>query len=697
MMFLKKALFLLTAIFCIAVFADEFVSPVLREEWREEVLKSLDLDFPGLEKVKALYLANDKKAASFEFVKYLRAKKQPASYLNSLASYDKSRAAQGLNYTYTYGKTSHCFPNKKIDWFFNKTRESGRLDYEWQWQLNRMPWFPAMAGAYLKSGNKEYVIAFVRQLRSWAAACHQVPEHSGNRPDSAWRGITCGLRLYRFWPPAYVAFIKANEFTDDDVLTYCYLTLLQSRHLKKYNNTGNILTMEMRGLFTFGAMFPEFKESAEARKYAVKTLYNSAKNMLLEDGFLNELTTGYHRLVVANVYELATLADECGVKKELPKDFVTLLEKSFEALLKMATPAFDAPLTNDSGHSRLVSFFAPAAKLFPHRKDFLWVQSNRKKGGAPDYLSTVLPWSGLVIMRGSWEHDASYLVFDVGPLGVRHAHQDKLNIAIWRGQDQLLYDDGGGNYAKTESRKYTISSYAHNLVTVDGLPQVTSASMKNRRLSNPVSGNFKSDGKVDYASGIFDQGWGSSGNRIVRQERQVLFLRPNIFLVLDRMIPTKRGAKKPHVYQARWHVDTLKMSPVLDGNPALISSPESSIELPKMRGNPSGKRAKLIVAPLFTEGLSVKQLTGQDKGKCNELAGLFAFHPYRATTTVMHERAGAGEVRFLTMFVTLGNKEISPLKSIRQTGIDSAEVLFNDGRKLEVSVVKNVLKAIIKN
>ena len=288
-------------------------------------------------------------------------------------------------------------------------------------------------------------------------------------------------------------------------------------------------------------------------------------------------------MVVANVYELATLADECGVKKELPEDFVTLLEKSFDALLKMSTPDFDAPLTNDSGHSRLVSFFAPAAKLFPHRKDFLWVQSNRKKGSAPDYLSTVLPWSGLVIMRGSWERDASYLVFDVGPLGVRHAHQDKLNIAIWRGKDQLLYDDGGGNYAKTESRKYTISSYAHNLVAVDGLPQVTSASMKNRRLSAPFTGNFTSDGKTDFAKAVFDQGWGTSGNRIVRQERQVLFLRPNIFLVLDRMIPTRRGAGKPHIYQARWHVDTLKMSPVLDGHPALVSSPESSIELPRMR------------------------------------------------------------------------------------------------------------------
>ncbi len=692
-MLLKKAVVLLTAMFFIAVFADELDSPVLKNEWRSEILRSLDLNHPGLGEVKKLYLAKDEEAAAKAFVKYLRNKKQPQSYLDSLRSYDKKRAREGLNYTYTYGKISHTFPGKKIDWFFNKTRNTGRHDNEWQWQLNRMPWFPAMAGAFVKTGNREYITAFVRQLRSWALACKLPPNHSGNGPDSVWRGITCGLRLYAFWPPAYVAFIKEPEFTDDDVLTYCYLNLLQSRHLKRFNNIGNILTMEMRGLFTFGAMFPEFKESREARRYAVDTMYKSVKGMFLEDGFLNELTTGYHRLVVGNVYGFAGLAGECGFRSELPPDFVTLLENSYDVLLKMATPAFDAPLTNDSGHSRLYDVLAPAVKLFPHRKDFLWVKSKRRKGSAPEYLSTVLPWSGLVIMRSSWKADASYLAFDIGALGVKHAHQDKLNISIWHGEDQLLYDDGGGNYAKTESRKYAVSSYAHNLVTVDGLPQVTSMSMKNRKLEKPVSGDFTSDGKTDFARAVYDQGWGKSGNRIVRQERQILFIRPNIFIVFDRMMPTKRGARQPHTYQARWHVDTLKMSEIIPGHPALISSPESTIELPKMRGNPSGKRSKLIVAPLFTDGLTVKTATGQGKGKANELAGIFCFHPYRATTTVMHDRSGTGEQRFLTMFLTLGNKENSPLKSIRQINETRVEVIFNDGRALTVYIEKNTIKA----
>ena len=217
--------------------------------------------------------------------------------------------------------------------------------------------------------------------------------------------------------------------------------------------------------------------------------------------------------------------------------------------------------------------------------------------------------------------------------------------------------------------------------------------MKNRKLEKPVSGDFTSDGKTDFARAVYDQGWGTSGNRIVRQERQLLFIRPNIFIVFDRMIPTERGTKKAHTYQARWHVDTLNMSEIIPGHPALISSPESTIELPKMRGNPSGKRSKLIVAPLFTGGLTVKTASGQDKGKANEFAGIFCFHPYRTTTTVMHNRSGMGEQRFLTMFLTLGNKEKSPLKSIRQVNENRAEVIFNDGRTLVVSIEKNKIKA----
>lgn len=681
---------------------DEFSQPLLKDEWRDEVLKSVNWDYPGLENAKKLYLANDKKGAAIAFAKYLRGRKIPALFTESLEKIDKKRAYEGVNYIWTYGANSHQFPNQKIDWFYNKTKEiPGMTDYEWHWQLNRMRWFAAMAAAYQVDKDPRWATAFVRQLRSWAAICGPAPAAHANGWNSIWRGIEQGLRLANFWAPAFYGFLNAPEFKDEDIILYCYLGLIQSRHLQKFTNTGNIYVMEMNGVLTFNSMFPEFKESKAARALAINGLYTNVNKMLLPDGFLNELTNSYHGGVIGDMLHAFRIANDCGVGDELPKDFIALLERAYDAQVHMMTPAFDMPMTNDSRHTKLFERFSAAVKYFPHREDFKWVDSNRKAGKHPAYLSTVMPWAGFVIMRESWDKEASYLCFDVGPLGMRHQHQDKLNISIWKGQDQLLYDDGGGSYARSEVRKYTLSSLAHNLISVDGKWQSTSTGGdKYRILREPLKNVLISDGKTDYAKGIFDQGWGrdrKGNNKYVVQERQVLYLRPNLFVVLDRMIPVKNGVKKPHTYQARWHVDTLKVLPALEGHPALITTPESSISN-KDNERARKDRNRLIVAPLFTKDLKVETVSGKSKGEWPTLGGVYAVHPFRVTTTITHTTPKVkGEKRFLTLFVTLGNKEANPLKSIVQKGNDGAVVEFTDGRKLNVSIdKKGKLSASVK-
>ena len=680
---------------------DEFSKPLLKDEWRDEVLNSVNWDHPGLENAKKLYSAGDKNGAALAFAKYLRCRPIPGIFQENLRSVDKKRAYEGVNYIWTYGANSHQFPNQKIDWFYNKTKEiPGMTDWEWQWQLNRMRWFAAMAAAYQRDKDPRWATAFVRQLRSWAAICGPAPAAHANGHDSIWRGIEQGLRLANFWAPAFYGFLSAPEFKDEDIVLYCYLGLMQSRHLQKFTNTGNIYVMEMNGVLTFNSMFPEFKESKAARRLAIDGLYTNVNKMLLPDGFLNELTNSYHGGVISDMLHAFRIVNDCGLGAELPKDFIALLERAFDAQVHMMTPAFDMQMSNDSRHVDLRERFAPAVKYFPHREDFKWVHSNRKQGKAPAYLSTFMPWAGFVIMRESWDKEASYLCFDIGPLGMRHQHQDKLNIAIWKGQDMLLYDDGGGSYARSMVRKYTISSLAHNLISVDGKWQSTPTSDKFRILSKPLKDVLISDGKTDYSKGIFDQGWGrgkNDSNKTVVQERQVLYLRPNIFVVLDRMIPTKRGAKKPHVYQARWHVDTLEVLPALKGHPSLITTPKSSISQ-KDNERARKNRNRLIVAPLFSKDLKLDTVSGKVKGDWTELGGVYAVHPYRVTTTITHTLPRAkGEQRFLTLFVTLGNKDANPLKSIIQKGNTGAEVEFTDGRKLTVSIDKNgKLSAVVK-
>lgn len=690
----------LASVFCLmaaAVPADELDRPVLKDAWRDEVLNSLNWDHPGLENAKKLYFAGDRKGASKAFVTYLRGKKQTACIAEPLKKPNMQNAKDGLNYIWRRNPHVYQFPNRRIDWHYNLTKSiPGMMDDEWQWQLNRMGWFPDMAAAYLRNKDPRYPETFVRQLRSWALDC-PMPKVRRNVPGSTWRTIECGLRLSRFWAPAYIGFISAPEFTDDDVMMYCYLSLIQRRFLERNPTTGNIFIMEMHGIYTFSAMFPEFKDAAKARKLALDLLSERIGKMLLPDGFLDELTNSYHNSVVGNLVKIYNIARDCGFAAEVPANFTAPLERAFDAQLRMMTPAFDMPMGNDTVHARLWQNFSNAVKLFPKRQDFRWVARQRKAGKQPDFLSLVMPWSGYAVLRESWDPEANYLAFDIGALGMWHAHQDKLNITIWKGQDQLLYDDGGGSYAHSKFRKYATSSLGHNLVTVDGLGQLRDRwKLSDRVLQSPVTGDFSSDGKTDYVRGVYDQGWDSLGNDIARHEREIVFIRPRIFVVLDRLIPTDKGIGKKHRYQARWHVDTLELQPALPGHPAVITSAKTSAGVRDRARTKPADRPRLIVAPLFTKDITCSSVSGKLDGEWNTLGGFYAQNPYRKTTTITHERAGKGEQRFLTLFIPLGAQEANPLAGIRQNGVSGAEVTFKDGSVLEIGLVKNRLHARLK-
>ena len=220
--------------------------------------------------------------------------------------------------------------------------------------------------------------------------------------------------------------------------------------------------------------------------------------------------------------------------------------------------------------------------------------------------------------------------------------------------------------------------------------------MKYRQPQGGYTGNFISDGKTDYVRGVYDLYWEKEGNDICRHERQIIFIRPRIFVVLDRMIPVNAGKDKSHCYQARWHVDTTRLAPALKGHPAVMTTAKTTAAArERSRKNPAD-RANLIIAPLFTQGMKSSSVTNKLDGKWNELGGFYAAHPHRPTTTVMHDRSGKGEQRFLTLFIPLGAKEKNPLAAIRQDGINKAEVRFTDGTELLVNITNGKLSAKIQ-
>ena len=415
------------------------------------------------------------------------------------------------------------FKDGRINWLFNPTK-GPTFNPEWTWQLNRMYFWQSFARAYEATKDEKYVRAFVRQLGDWLDQTGGVPPEEGyNDCGSAWRTIEEGLRLMGSWHEAWLAFRSSPLFTPDLQKRFQAAALAQARHLLRHRTPeGNWLLMEMNGVYAFATDFPELEDSARMRKEAADGLSAAIRRQILPDGLQYELSPDYHSVTITCAQQLYEKAVKSGFADELPADFAPLLERMADAVLNLTTPSFVQPRFNDcfTMHGdRMVGRLSP---LFPARKDLAWLASRRASGCPPAgaTASRYLPWAGFAVMRSDWGPDATYLAFDVGPLGQAHAHQDKLSFTLWKGGEELVFDDGGGHYNRSPERVYAISGYDHNTLLVDGLAQRRS---EPRVVTAPIDAGWETTPDRDRALGVYDQGFGPDERRLVRHQREIVF------------------------------------------------------------------------------------------------------------------------------------------------------------------------------
>jgi len=642
----------------------------------EELFNSLNLALPGLDDARKAVEAKDMPAARRALAAYLRNRK-PARWYYDPREIDRNISHNGGAADKTVaGKICvisiwHEFPDGKIDWFYNPTtaRPGLAMDCEWQWQLNRMGFWGELGRTYWATGDEKYAAAFVDHLRSWARQCPR-PDSSGNTYPSPWRTIESGIRMGYSWFDAFNRFLLSPSFTDDDVCLFVKLCLEHSVHLRKHPTTGNWLTMEMNGLYTVGAVFPEFKDAAEWRGFAISSLHEELNRQFLPDGAQVELTPGYHQVALQNVLALPQKARIMDLQDEIPPDYVTLTERAFEYNLYLMTPDRDLPRFNDSWHVNVRSSCANAVELFPKRDDFRWIATDGKEGKQPAGTSHAFPYAGYYVMRSGWETDANYLCFDAGPLGYGHVHQDKLNLVIWSYGRQTLFDSGGGSYERSKYRSYGTDTFSHNTVLVDGKPQRRGSKNRWDNVSTvPLKVRFDTTSAWDYCIGKYEEGYGDAGYRPASHIRQVLFIKPDMFLTVDTLTPAD---DREHDYQARWHLLTTSTSH--DSASGVVVSADKNAP-------------NLAVVPLMTEGLEVRCVSAQTEPE------LLGWHlekdketQYVPATTVTHSIKGAGVKRLLTMLLPLkaGAQPILA-KSGKHDGREF-NARFDDGRLLRITL-----------
>lgn len=566
----------------------------------EELFEGLNLDYPGLEKTAAAYRAGDLVAAKHELAEYYRHREKPVWWFPAGQKADPkpenpdlTGAEKVLKHELRSIGISYQF-GPEIDWNFDVTTAPGSTyapNNEWTWQLNRHPHWATLARTYYNTGDERYAREFVAQMTQWVRDC-PLPEDAANGARSAWRTIETGIRSSGVLWECFYRFLLSPEMTDEALVTYVKSIAEHAQHLMSFHTGGNWLTMEGNGLFTIGVMLPEFKAAEQWRQAALGWLYSEMNIQVYPDGVQVELSSGYHHVSLSNFLGAFKMAQLNQVP--LPEDYLKRLEKMYDFDVYAAAPDRKIPGVQDGGYTDVRGTLRTAAGLFPERKDFLWYATDGKEGEPPATTSHVFDYAGYYILRSGWDSDATYMLFDGGPFGYGHQHEDKLNMVVHAYGKLLLVDPGNYQYERSKWRSYFIDSPSHNVTLVDGEPQRRRGQSRDNYLSKePLTNPWVTTPEYDYVEASFTDGFGGEVKTGVTQTRRVLFVKPGYWVVLDTFVATDG---REHSYDTMFHLD------------APVQLTADKVRL--FTGNEDA--ANLCIAARPDAGLSLKIVEGQE-------------------------------------------------------------------------------------
>ena len=497
---------------------------------------ALDVERPELSAVRRAVERGDQAEAEAGLAAYLRQRETPVSANPVRAGSERVTAAADLIMGRTYrlvGCPPYTFPGE-IVW----NADPSNYD-QWAIALNRHSHWLTLASAYLRTGDEGYAQEWRKQVNSWIDA---MPVHIGrsyiqgpyNEAGRSALSLDAGIRMGQTWFPSFEVFRRSSSVDDATLVRFvrsCWehaLYLMREENFRRGSNWG---AMECNGLYHIATLLPEFRDAPAWQSTAVQRLMGELDYQVYPDGAQVELTPGYHGVSLRNFLMVLKLARANGAA--LPPEFVASLERMFDYYLRIAMPDLRTPALNDSGRGGIQGWFRDGVELFPDRADFVWVQSSRGAGSPPGYLSTAMPYAGWVVMRTGWTPEDSYMLFDAGPFGTGHQHEDKLSLILYAHGRELLADPGNYAYDTSAWRRYVLSTRAHSTVRVDGEDQACRRDRSEYRAAEPDTHGFVTQEHFDYARDTHTAGYGSPPSRAVVHRRRILFVKPHYWLVVD--------------------------------------------------------------------------------------------------------------------------------------------------------------------
>ena len=535
-----------------------FVGKLGAQELRSEVFSLLNLDYPGLEQVKALHASGkDSEAASalLEYYKQRKGIRTPDVDLKRLkiSQEEQKWADEALEHTFFAHKGYQPSFNygQDINWKYWPVQ-----DNELRWQLHRHKWFTPMGKAYRLSGDEKYAKEWAFQYMDWIKKNPLVKinkddyEMKGKAAEGeaenarfAWRPLEVSHRL-QDQTSQFQLFITSPSFTPEFLTEFLLNYHKHAVHiLQNYSDQGNHLLFEAQRIMYAGVFFPEFKEAAAWRKSGIDILNREIGVQVYEDGGQFELDPHYHLAAINIFCKALYLADMNGFRNEFPQKYMDTVENMIMFYLNICFPDYTNPCFSDAKLAKkkeMIKNYKEWHKLYPENQTIQYFATEGKQGALPAYLSKGFLKSGFFVFRNSWGTDAVQMVVKAGPKAFWHCQPDNGTFELWFNGKNLFPDSGSYVYAGDEEvmkwRNWFRQTRVHNTLTLNDETLETTESVT--RLWQP-------EGKEQIL--VTEK----QGYKNLKHRRSVFFVDNTYFVIVDEAVGTAKGMINLHYQMPR--------------------------------------------------------------------------------------------------------------------------------------------------
>lgn len=459
----------------------------------ENLFKVINLDYPGLEKVKEYYEAGEYYLASNALLKYYRERTDVinpnVNLMNvNISEFDKNVADQALEYRFYVrgfkqkeedGKEiyySFLDANDKINWAFIPTNITNN---EFKYQTHRHQWMLPQAKAYRVTRNEEYAKSWIKVYSDWINKRPQ-PEHlapeggANNDIDYEWKGLQVAERVIS-QIDIMQYFIQSINFTPE------WLSIFLSKFEEQvecirthYYTDGNIRVTQAQAVALAGILMPEFKNAEVWVQDGAEKLNNAINDQFLNDGMHFELDLSYHFGAISDFYGTWKTAKLNNKDQLFSPAYIAALQQPAQIAAALTYPDYTVENFNDTrsarlGESVLVKNFKIYAELFPNDNYLTWMATKGVSGSAPGYFSKAFDESGYYILRNGWDKTSTMMILKNNKNAADHFHcqPDNNTFSIYRNGRNFFPDAGSFAYSGDPARNTYRQTTFHNTMTAN--------------------------------------------------------------------------------------------------------------------------------------------------------------------------------------------------------------------------------------